>query len=262
MFRVVSLASIIAITFAAGMVVTAFGEPAPVTYYGCLSITGGILTAVNTSGPVKCGNLGKPVTWSQVGPVGPAGATGATGPTGPTGLTGPTGATGPTGITGDTGPTGVTGPTGDTGPTGPTGPTGDTGPTGNTGPTGPTGTTGATGATGSTGATGTTGPSGPTGAQGTAGLTGLQVITSTAMNSCSSGGTCQFFLAPTCPSGTVLIGGGAKTNFGGAYLYGSGPIVQDGITYNVWEADWLVRSDAGDGNSYEYDAVAYCVNAP
>src|SRR6185312_2140371 len=202
MFRVVSLASIIAITFAAGMVVTAFGEPAPVTYYGCLSITGGILTAVNTSGPVKCGNLGKPVTWSQVGPVGPAGATGATGPTGPTG---------------------------------------------------PTGTTGATGATGSTGATGTTGPSGPTGAQGTAGLTGLQVITSTAMNSCSSGGTCQFFLAPTCPSGTVLIGGGAKTNFGGAYLYGSGPIVQDGITYNVWEADWLVRSDAGDGNSYEYD---------
>ena len=238
MVRVVSLASVLAITLAAGMAVTALGQPAPVTYYGCLSIAGGVLTAVNTSGPVNCGNLGKPVTWSQVGPVGPAGPTGATGLTG------------------------LTGPTGDSGPTGPTGLTGLTGPTGDIGPAGPIGPTGLTGAPGSTGAVGAIGPSGPTGPQGVAGLTGLQVITATGNSSCSYGGTCQPYLSVSCPIGTVLIGGGAKTNFGGAYLYGSGPLVQDGITYNIWEADWLIRSDAGDGNSYEYDAVAYCVNAP
>lgn len=220
------------------MVVSAFGEPAPVTYYGCLTIAGGMLTSVNTDGPVRCGSLAKSVTWNQVGPVGAVGATG------------------PTGATGDTGPTGPTGATGDTGPTGPTGLTGDTGPTG---PTGPTGATGTTGATGATGPIGDTGPSGPAG---TPGISGLQVITNTGNFSCTYGGTCQPYLTAYCPVGTVLIGGGASSRYGGAYLYGSGPLVSGGITYNIWEADWLVRSDAGDGNSYEYDVVAYCVNAP
>ena len=235
--RIVTLASIIAITFAAGMVITAVGQPAPVTYYACLD-HGGSLSFVNTSPPVRCWNSAQLISWTQLGPMGP---------TGPTGMTGPTGATGATGATGVIGETGAIGPTG---------------VTGNTGATGVVGATGATGLTGSVGSTGASGTTGSTGPQGTTtGMTGLQVVTNVGSASCAYGSACEVQMASTCPSGTTVVGGGASSLYGGAYLFRSGTTNSSGVTTNAWNATWRIRSDAGDGNSYDYDVVAYCATS-
>jgi hypothetical protein len=85
LLRLVGIAGVVALVFGAGSVFGAMGSPASVTYYGCVRI-GGLLSDVNTSGPVNCGSLGKPVSWNAQGPVGPSGPTGATGPAGTNGL--------------------------------------------------------------------------------------------------------------------------------------------------------------------------------
>ncbi|WP_083856627.1 collagen-like protein [Nitrolancea hollandica] len=131
--RLVALAAVIALAFAAGSAFVALGEPESVKFYGCLS-PGGALNKVTTDGPPACGKGLQQVSWNQVGPMGPAGPPGPAGPKGDTGATGETGPQGPAGPKGDRG---------ETGPQGPAGPKGDPGPPGETGPAGPAGENGA-----------------------------------------------------------------------------------------------------------------------
>jgi len=113
------------------------------------------------------------------------------------GIQGPTGPQGPKGDKGDTGPQGPTGPTGPQGAQGATGPTGPQGPTGPTGPQGATGPSGPTGAQGLTGAVGATGPTGPTGPAGGFDESKMHWY------SCQNVFTCD------CPTGQLIISGGA-----------------------------------------------------
>ena len=53
--RLVALAAVIALAFAAGSAFIALGEPASVTFYACLN-RGGSLTNVSTDHPPRCGN--------------------------------------------------------------------------------------------------------------------------------------------------------------------------------------------------------------
>ena len=120
----------------------------------------------------------------------------------------------------EVGPQGIPGPTGPAGPQGPKGDTGATGATGPTGPTGPPGPKGDTGATGATGATGPQGPPGPTGPQGPPGPTGTLVSAEVAgptVTLCSLlDPTCTNMRQSiaTCPSGTVVTGGGYTADAG------------------------------------------------
>src|SRR6185437_7872726 len=88
------------------------GDPAPVTYYGCLK--NGNLSNVGTSTPDNCPGNGTVISWSQQGPQGVPG---------PAGPQGPQGNAGPQGPQGAAGPQGEQGPQGDTGPQGPAGST-------------------------------------------------------------------------------------------------------------------------------------------
>ena len=257
LIRVVALASIIAVTFAGGMVVSALGSPATVTYYGCLN-HGGMITSVNTSRPVHCWNA-KPIQWTQLGPIGPVGPTGAIGPTGATVLTGDTGPIGPTGAIGSIGPTGPTGAVGPAGATGPIGVTGSVGITGSTGATGATGPAGMIGTAGPAGPSGSSGPSGPQGT--TSGMVGLQAITNVTSLKCDTQSDCAFQLDAVCPSGSSPVGGGANALNGGAFLVRSAVVSSGGGTNNAWEAVWHIRSDASDGGTYQYDVVAYCATS-
>jgi hypothetical protein len=81
LLRLVGIAGVVALVFGAGSVFGAMGSPAPQTFYGCLRV-GGLLSNVNTQGPVRCGSLGQPVSWNAEGPVGPSGATGPAGTSG------------------------------------------------------------------------------------------------------------------------------------------------------------------------------------
>jgi hypothetical protein len=92
-------------------------------------------------------------------------------------------------------------------------------------------------------------------------MTGLQTVVADQSFSCVNGNSCAFELAAACPSGTTVVGGGASSRFGGAFLYLSGPANESGVTNNSWYGIWHVRSDAGDGNSYEYYLVAYCATS-
>lgn len=153
--RVLGLAALIATAFAAGSVFTALGDPAPVTYYGCIQNTttaqrrlgsagsifgqNGTLYNVNTDGPAQCQRGDTAISWNQTGPMGAIGPTGPQGPSGPSGASGAQGPSGPEGATGATGAMGATGPAGATGITGASGATGPTGLQGPSGPTGPQG---------------------------------------------------------------------------------------------------------------------------
>src|SRR6185437_8639325 len=123
---VFGIAALVALAFAAGSVVSALGQPAPVTtYYGCVQHTSGqqgrlgpasslfgqdgTIYDVTTTGPPHCQSGDTAISWNQTGPTGAVGATGATGPQGPTGSTG---VTGPSGPAGDTGASGASGPSG------------------------------------------------------------------------------------------------------------------------------------------------------
>jgi hypothetical protein len=181
------------------------------------------------------------------GPKGDTGATGAQGPAGPTGSQGATGATGAQGATGPQGPAGptgsqgATGATGAQGATGPQGPQGITGLTGLTGPAGPAGPAGAVGPAGPAGAVGPAGPAGAVGPAGPAGPAGAnQVLTTQRVQ----GNTVE--LAPgqggvstaSCPSGTVVTGGGMRLG-----TDAPGPLVSNLID---------LGSRAGNGWSVEY----------
>ena len=108
--RVVSIAAVFALVFAGGSVFIALGDPAPVTYFGCLK--SGNLSNVGTSTPGSCPGNATVISWSQQGPQG--------GP-GPAGTQGPQGSVGPQGPQGNPGQQGVQGPPGPSGPQGPAG---------------------------------------------------------------------------------------------------------------------------------------------
>ena len=150
--------------------------------------------------------------------------------------------TGPQGAAGPAGATGTQGPAGDTGPAGPQGPKGDTGATGPQGPAGDVG------------------PAGPQGPQGPGGVSGYQVVTKAVTFTDAPGATLQEYADAYCPTGKKLIGGGAFTTADEGYLTSNGPFIQDGTVYDIWEARYLVRSDAGTGATITLTAVAYCAN--
>jgi hypothetical protein len=126
----------------------------------------------------------------------PAGSTGPAGPPGPAGAAGPAG---------PTGPTGANGPGGPVGPTGPQGPAGAAGVAGPAGPTGPQGPTGATGPDGPVGPTGPQGPAGPA-------IAGLEIVSASSVIDDTNPKT----VTATCPTGKILLGGGAQiTNSAG-----------------------------------------------
>jgi hypothetical protein len=120
--RVVSIATVFALVFAAGSVFVALGDSAPVTYYACLKDGGllvdGTLSNVGTRAPDRCPIGAHVISWNQQGPQG------VPGPAGPQGAQGDTGPQGPQGAQGEEGPQGVPGPTGATGPQGPAGASG------------------------------------------------------------------------------------------------------------------------------------------
>lgn len=161
------------------------------------------------------------------GLAGATGPTGATGPAGPQGPVGPAGAGGGGGAGG--GSVGPQGPQGIQGPTGPAGPAGPTGPTGSAGPAGLAGPTGAVGPAGATGPAGAAGPAGATGAQGPAGVPCAGCVTKASLASGAVLGSLGLTIVdsnPTntvsihtgftqpwanCPAGTLMIGGGCRS---------------------------------------------------
>ena len=76
--RSLAFAIVAALAFASGSALVALGDPAPVTFYACLS-PGGALPNVNTSSPARCGRGSQQVSWNQMGPVGPKGDQGPSG---------------------------------------------------------------------------------------------------------------------------------------------------------------------------------------
>jgi hypothetical protein len=201
--------------------------------------------ATSTGGALLDGPFG-------AGPVGPQGPKGDTGPAGPTGLTGSQGPKGDAGPAGPAGPAGSQGPKGDTGPAGPAGPAGSQGPKGDTGPQGPQGAPGMQGAQG---------PQGLQGPQGAAGISGYTVATSSGQIGTVPGATTQYELLARCPAGTKLLGGGADASTDEVILTNSGPYRDStGTDYQIWDARWIVRSDAGSGDTVNVSAYAYCAN--
>ncbi len=182
------------------------------TYRGCYNKKTGLLRLVTHSAS-HCTRSESAIVWNQTGPQGLQGPQGSAGRT-VAGLSAPGGATGPQGPQGPVGPIGPAGPKGDTGPVGATGSQGPQGPTGATGPAGPQGPLGPTGATGPIGPQGPkgdTGAQGATGPQGPPGMVDVQYWYSdwsipagcvyTSSSTCGLGAT-------TCPTGTVVLGGG------------------------------------------------------
>jgi Collagen triple helix repeat (20 copies) len=217
--------------------------------------------------PGPMGPAGPQGIQGLIGPQGPQGLTGPKGDTGAAGQQGPQGLTGATGAQGATGPQGPAGPTGSQGATGATGAQGATGPQGPAGPQGPQGITGLTGLTGPagpqgpqgiTGLTGLTGPAGPAGAVGPAGPAGpTQVLTTQRVQ----GNTVE--LAPgqggvstaSCPSGTVVTGGGMRLG-----TDAPGPLVSNLIDLgsrdgNGWSVEYV---NANPVLESQFRAVAVC----
>ena len=114
--------------------------------------------------------------------------------------------------------------------------------------------------TGPQGPAGLAGPQGPAGPQG-AGLSGFQLVTATQTLGTAYGSPTQFDGFARCPAGKKLIGGGASPSSQEAYISTSAPYRQGGITYDIWDAQALVRSDAAQGDAVTLTSFAYCVNA-
>lgn len=120
-----------------------------------------------------------------------AGAQGPAGPAGATGTQGASGAQGPQGLQGPAGAQGPAGPVGQTGATGPAGPPGPAGPEGRTGPRGPAG---------------ARGPAGPPGT-----VTGAATVARPLLTTAPDPAVGTALTATSsCPSGEVLVSGGAK----------------------------------------------------
>jgi len=175
----------------------------------------------------------------EVGPPGPEGPQGSPGATGERGPPGPKGEKGDTGETGQMGPKGESGPQGIQGEPGPQGPIGETGmqgPQGEPGPQGSIGMTGPEGPKGDTGATGATGPEGPAGP-----TNSLQIQKLESSNTISGAGFTTKD-SPSCPAGTLVSGGGYRSN-------GNMP--------------WIIHGSFADGNhwrvqmSYDQDGILF-----
>ncbi|MBN9608327.1 MAG: hypothetical protein BGO26_20155 [Actinobacteria bacterium 69-20] len=261
--RAVIVGVIAAAAVAAGSTWALASETATSTVYrGCLQHNTGVIYRVTTSRTApRCFRHDTLISWNQTGP---QGLPGATGPQGPKGDTGAAGAPGATGAAGAPGATGAVGPQGLPGVIGPQGVKGDTGPAGPQGPKGDTGAAGAPGAAGAVGPQGPkgdTGPAGPQGPAGPAGVNGYQMVVQAKTFGDAPGVTTQEFVDAVCPSPKVLIGGGAYASTDEGYLASSGPLVLNGTVYNnIWDVEYLVRSDAGVGDNITLTAVAFCVN--
>lgn len=109
------------------------------------------------------------------------------------------------------------------GPQGPEGPPGPRGATGAPGPTGPQGVPGTQGLTGKQGPPGPAGPRGPAGPPGTVSATAVTPGSPVSSAPDAPLGTMVSAQA-TCPSGTVLLGGGGTASASSANASTQGPV--------------------------------------
>lgn len=92
LLRVVGVAVIAALAFAAGSLFTALGSPAPATYSACVAassfrtglffpgaVNNGTLYNVTVNGTPRCNRGDTVITWNQEGPMGPSGPAGPAG---------------------------------------------------------------------------------------------------------------------------------------------------------------------------------------
>jgi hypothetical protein len=157
----------------------------------------------------------------------------------------------------------VQGPKGDTGATGAQGPKGAKGDDGTKGDKGDKGLTGPAGPAGHNGAPGTPGTPGAPGAPGTGGISGYEVIKhhydepADPTVSVESG-----LLAGPCPTGKLLIGGGASVTT----VYGDVTQTAELVdSYpNTDAKEWLASDTTTDGaafrNEHTIDVYAICAN--
>jgi hypothetical protein len=133
----------------------------------------------------------------------------------------------------------------------------NTGPTGATGAQGQPGPTGLTGATGATGLRGATGPQGVPGPAGT--IKATQLVSPTALVSAPDPALWTTLVATTsCPSGTVLLAGGAQVWAVGAAdrnveLRSSFP-----LTKTSWRTVAWVTGPLGVGNTMTLKPYVLC----
>jgi hypothetical protein len=139
---------------------------------------------------------------------------------------------------------GPPGPKGDTGVAGPPGPKGETG---SVGPQGPKGDTGPAGSPGLKGDAGGPGPQGPAGQNG---VSGLEIVKASSPNDDAPSKSAT----ASCPSGKVVIGGGAEATDPKVGITRSLPTTDPAPAW-VAEAN-LMTSTAG---AWTLTAYAICV---
>lgn len=84
--RILTLAIVVALAFAAGSAYVADGNDPGDTYYGCLTPSGSLSRiAVNPTEPPDCAGNQTLISWNQQGPQGQIGPQGEQGPPGPAG---------------------------------------------------------------------------------------------------------------------------------------------------------------------------------
>lgn len=220
--------------------------------HGCLSLPSRVIYVPAEGFHCHPGDLA--ISWSEAGARGPKGSVGSKGTAGAQGPQGLTGAAGATAI----GPQGQPGPKGDTGITGGTGETGAQGPKGERGETGLQGLKGEKGERGLTGEKGETGAPGLQGEKGEAGILGYQVVTHSETIFSPGGGTSEGQVFAACPTGKVVIGGGASAV--GGDLVNDGPSFFGGEPNNQWEAEYTFTLPGGSGENETLTAIAYCAD--
>ena len=167
-----------------------------------------------------------------------------------------------------------------TGSTGPQGPTGAQGARGFPGPTGPQGPVGATGPAGAPGPKGATGPEGPAGTGTGSSRRALtsSVVEGTPVTSAASPATGTTVSATaTCPTGRVLLGGGAQVANGeltvlpsaststtkattatSATQTGVALLTSEPSTARSWKAVGVVTGPMGAGATMSVQAYVVC----
>jgi hypothetical protein len=222
----------IALVLAGGSVFSAAGDPAPATYFGCLT-PGGTLQQIVVSPDEEpdCPGNQTLISWNELGPPGPQGLQGEQGEQGEPG---------------DTGATGPTGPQGEQGPAGPEGPQGAQGEKGDTGDTGPEG---------------PQGDPGQDGAPGAPGLSAYEIVTVEEARSVPV--TSNFVdISATCPSGKQVLGGGFRVlGFGPASL-GDETVLHNGPDLFASAPTWrvIIRDAATDPGIGLTEVYAICAD--
>lgn len=161
------------------------------------------------------------------------------------------------GPAGPQGPVGPPGPVGSAGATGAPGAPGPAGPIGPLGPIGATGATGAIGPAGSQGIQGVPGPTGPAGPAGPAGsVTGVQIVEGTP----TSGPDFSKQASASCPSGKVIVGGGARTR---SFTTQFSTLVIKSSFPDAATNQWMSSAAAATvDTNWELLAYAICVDEP